>query len=78
MPLDCSPEPIVVAEAAGLAYVNDGDPDITRVKSGKGFVYKDADGKVVKDAATLVRIAKLVIPPAWTEVWICPDPDGHI
>jgi DNA topoisomerase-1 len=78
MPLDCTLPPPVVAEAAGLSYVNDGDPGIRRVKSGERFTYRDADGKAVKDAATLDRIAKLVIPPAWTEVWICPDPDGHI
>src|SRR5690349_16495202 len=78
MPLDCTLEPPVVAEAAGLTYVNDGDPGISRVKAGDGFAYKDDGGKAVKDAATLDRIARLVIPPAWTDVWICPDPDGHI
>jgi DNA topoisomerase-1 len=45
---------------------------------GDGFAYVDADGRPVKDAATLDRIRRLAIPPAWTEVWICPDPDGHI
>jgi DNA topoisomerase-1 len=78
MPLDCTLEPPVVAEAAGLTYVNDGDPGIARVKAGGGFAYRDAEGKAVKDAATLDRIARLVIPPAWTDVWICQDPKGHI
>ena len=78
MTLDATLEAAEFAEAAGLTYVNADDPGIRRVKKGEGFAYVDANGKAVKDAATLDRIAKLVLPPAWTEVWICPDADGHI
>ena len=52
-------------------------PGIQRVKSGRGFTFRGVDGKTV-DAATRARIDALVIPPAWTEVWICPFPNGHI
>ncbi|MFC3077296.1 DNA topoisomerase IB [Phenylobacterium terrae] len=65
-------------EAAGLTYVTDLDPGIRRVKTGGGFGYRDPEGKRVEDEATLERIRKLAIPPAWTDVWICPDPRGHI
>jgi DNA topoisomerase-1 len=78
MPLDCTLEGPVFAKAAGLIYVNDQDPGIRRVKAGKGFAYVDADGCRISDAATLDRIAALVIPPAWTDVWICPSERGHI
>lgn len=53
-------------------------PGISRIGSGKGFFYRDAAGERITDDATLERIAGLVIPPAWKEVWICPDEDGHI
>jgi DNA topoisomerase-1 len=66
------------ASAAGLVYVHDIDPGLSRRKAGKGFRYLDPDGAPIEDAGALDRIAKLVIPPAWTEVWICPDPRGHI
>ena len=66
------------AEAAGLRYVSDASPGIRRIASGKGFRYVDARGAAVKDAATLSRIRALVIPPAWTDVWICPTARGHI
>jgi DNA topoisomerase I len=65
------------ASVANLVYVNDKDPGISRVKKGKGFSYTLSD-KVVDDAATLDRIKKLVLPPAWTNVWICKSPNGHI
>jgi DNA topoisomerase IB len=51
---------------------------LRRVKRGRGFVFVDADGERVTDPQTLQRIADLVIPPAWTDVWICPIPNGHI
>jgi DNA topoisomerase-1 len=70
--------PKAQAKAADLRYVNDGEPGITRQKSGKGFKYTTADGTSVRDRETLKRIKALVIPPAWTDVWICLDPDGHI
>lgn len=66
------------ASAVGLVYVHDTDPGLRRRKAGKDFDYADADGRKIGDARTLDRIAKLVIPPAWTDVWICPDPCGHI
>lgn len=61
-----------------LRYVNDEAPGISRTKKGKRFGYTRADGSEVKDPATLRRIGALVIPPAWTNVWICPNPAGHI
>ena len=73
-----SDDPKVVAKSASLRYVNDARPGITRVKSGTGFSYKTADGNPLRDAPTLERIKAIVIPPAWTEVWICPLPNGHI
>ena len=66
------------AAEAHLRYVNDGEAGISRVKRGKGFAYVFDNGEVVKDAATLERIRSLVIPPAWTKVWICKSANGHI
>ena len=70
--------PSEAAELAGLHYVDDEQPGIRRRRAGKGFSYRDADGNKVKDPATLARIRALAIPPAYTDVWICPDPDGHM
>jgi DNA topoisomerase-1 len=61
----------------GLRYVTDAVPGLRRRRAGKGFVYIDADGKRVRDRAEIDRIAGLAIPPAWTDVWICPYPNGH-
>ncbi|WP_332851608.1 DNA topoisomerase IB [Duganella sp. S19_KUP01_CR8] len=66
------------ARSAGLRYVHDYQPGIARRKRGKHFHYVDADGHAVKDADTLGRIKALVIPPAWTDVWICSHPRGHL
>lgn len=63
---------------AGLRFVSDTDAGLTRVKHGKLFRYIDRDGKVVRDASTANRIRLLAIPPAWTDVWICRFPNGHI
>src|SRR4051794_24006085 len=71
-------DPTLSAEAAGLRYVRDNEPGIRRLKSGKGFRYTGADGKPVTDEKTLNRIRSLVIPPAWTDVWICSTADGHL
>src|SRR5918911_3982666 len=71
-------DPREAAESAGLVYVSDEEPGIRRRRAGKGFTYKGPGGKTVQDAATLARIRSLAIPPAWTDVWICPDPNGHI
>jgi DNA topoisomerase I len=74
LPLD----PVESAKAVNLRYVDDSAPGISRVRRGKGFSYRRADGSIVRDTPTLRRIASLVIPPAWTNVWICPTADGHI
>jgi DNA topoisomerase I len=66
------------ATSAGLHYVSDRDPGIRRRRHGKQFRYLTPQGKPVRDAATLARIRSLVVPPAWTDVWICADPCGHI
>ena len=73
-----SPDMLEHAEAAGLAYVSDLDPGIGRRKARSGFNYVSPSGKPVTDEATLDRIRKLAIPPAWTEVWISPRANGHI
>ncbi len=62
----------------GLRYVCDNGPAIQRKRAGKGFVYLDAKGKRVANPNTLQRIRSLVIPPAWTNVWICASANGHI
>ena len=66
------------AQAAGLRYVSDTQPGIHRIKSGKSFRYVDASDKPVRDQDTLARIKSLVIPPAWTDVWICANAKGHL
>lgn len=66
------------ARDAGLIYVTDASPGIRRKRSGKGFTYTGPDGHTIRDKGLLKRIKGLVVPPAWTDVWICPDPHGHI
>jgi len=66
------------AKAAGLRYITDRTPGIRRVARGKKFSYVGPDGRVVRDAEALTRIRSLVVPPAWTDVWICPFENGHI
>ena len=63
---------------AGLVYVSDSEPALRRQRHGRGFSYHDARGRRVDDAAELARIRALVIPPAWTDVWICANPRGHL
>ena len=75
---ELQPDPVESAEAAGLRYVSDTTPGIRRKRSGSGFTYTGPDGKAIKDATTLTRIRSLAIPPAYTDVWICPNPNGHI
>ena len=67
-----------VAQAAGLIYVHDDDPGITRMKTAAGFDYIDAKGRPVTEMKALDRIRALVIPPAWAEVWIARSARGHI
>lgn len=66
------------ARAAGLRYVNDDMPGIRRRRSGKGWSYTDPKGRTIRDSKVRERIEKLAIPPAWTDVWICPLPNGHL
>ena len=66
------------ARQASLIYVGDTEPGIRRRKAGSGFSFVGANGKPVTNRKTLARIRSLVIPPAWTDVWICAAPDGHI
>jgi DNA topoisomerase I len=71
-------DPVESAQAAGLRYVSDTQPGIRRKKAGTGFSYIGPDGKTIRDAKELARIRSLAIPPAYTDVWICPSPNGHI
>lgn len=66
-----------VAEEAGLRYVTDTGPGIRRRRQGRGFSYRSADGRPAS-ARDRSRIETLAIPPAWSDVWICPDPRGHL
>jgi len=70
--------PAESAKAAGLRYTTDASPGIRRIRRGRAFTYVDAEGRRVRAAAELARIRSLVIPPAWSDVWICPDPRGHL
>jgi DNA topoisomerase-1 len=76
--LEIVTDPVESAKSAGLRYVSDAKPGITRKRWRKGFRYFDADGAQVRELETLARIKSLVIPPAWTDVWICPNPKGHL
>ncbi|HEV7491485.1 MAG TPA: DNA topoisomerase IB [Rhodanobacteraceae bacterium] len=66
------------AAAAGLVYVADDTPGIARRRAGKGFLYLDTALHRIRDAAVLERIRALAIPPAYSRVWICPNPRGHL
>ncbi len=72
-------DPVASARAAGLRYVSDDSPGIRREpKRGGGFRYTGIDGRAIRRAAEIQRIAHIAVPPAWTDVWICPLPNGHI
>ena len=71
-------DPPAAAKAAGLRHVHDDRPGIVREPVKDGFRYLDAKGEPVEDEATLKRIRSLAIPPAWTDVWICPQANGHL
>jgi DNA topoisomerase I len=71
-------DPKSAAESAGLRYVSDEQAGISRKGAGRGFRYINADGSAVTDKNVLRRIRSIVIPPAWTDVWVCRHRDGHI
>ena len=71
-------EPRGAALAAGLDYVSEGGPGIRRQRAGKGWRFIDTAGGTIRDREAIARIRALAIPPAWRDVWICPDPLGHI
>ncbi len=76
--LEIVTDPEVAAEEAGLRYVSDDKPGYTRKKRGKKFVYFDTEGKEIRDETRILRLNRLAIPPAYTDVWICPSPNGHL
>jgi len=71
-------DPVESAKAAGLQYVCDDRPGIRRKRAGKGFSYIGLNGKPIRDADELKRIKSIGVPPAYTDVWICPIPNGHL
>jgi DNA topoisomerase-1 len=71
-------DPIEAAEEAGLRYVSDNQPGYTRKANGQHFEYFDTDREPIRDEQRLLRISRLAIPPAWSDVWICPSANGHI
>lgn len=73
-----APDPRDAARAAGLRYTTDARPGFTRRRAGRGFAYLDIDGRPIRDPEVRARIAALAIPPAWTDVWISPSPNGHL
>ena len=76
--LTALPDPVESAKEAGLHYVSDLKPGISRRKCGKGLLYVDPGGSKIRDPEVLRRIRSLAIPPAWTQVWICPSAKGHL
>src|SRR5881396_608755 len=69
---------VEAAEEAGLQYVSDDRPGYARRAKNGEFEYLDTQGKTIRDEQRLLRIKRLAIPPAWTDVWVCPSPNGHI
>src|SRR5690349_9601123 len=70
-------DPVIAAKSAGLRYVNDQSAGIRRIRDGDAFLYEGPNGAAVSED-DLQRIKSLAIPPAWTDVWICPRPNGHL
>lgn len=66
------------ARDAGLRYSSDTSPGIRRRRAGRGWIYLEPGGERITDAPTLARIRALAVPPAWTDVWICRSPNGHL
>src|SRR5437660_827535 len=73
-----SADPLKSAVAAGLRYVDGSRPGIARIRRGTGFRYIGPDGAAIRDPQELERIRSLVVPPAWSDVWICATRFGHI
>ncbi|WP_199553801.1 DNA topoisomerase IB [Sandaracinobacteroides hominis] len=75
-------DPLVAAQhaarSAGLLYVSDEQPGITRKRAGRSFSYRGADGQLIRQREQLARIRRLAIPPAYADVWICADDRGHL
>lgn len=78
LPLPIVADPVEAAKTAGLRYYTADRPGIRRRPAGRGFRYIGPDGEPVRDPKELQRIKSLAIPPAWTDVWICPSPRGHL
>src|SRR3982750_3715478 len=76
--IEIAPDPVETAEEAGLRYVSDEQPGYTRKAKGDDFEYFDTQGKPITDEKRLLRIKRLAIPPAYTDVWICPTANGHL
>lgn len=76
--VELATDPAEVAEEAGLRYVSDDTPGYTRKKNGDDFEYYDTKGNLITDEARLLRIRRLAIPPAYTDVWICPKENCHL
>ncbi len=76
--LEIVTDPEAVAEEAGLRYVSDEKPGYTRKSRGEKFVYFDTEGKEIRDETRILRLNRLAIPPAYTDVWICPSANGHL
>jgi DNA topoisomerase-1 len=76
--IEVAPDPVEVAEEAGLRYVSDEQPGYSRRAKGDDFEYFDIEGKRIRDETRLLRIKRIGVPPAYTNVWICPSPNGHI
>ena len=75
---DVRPDSAAPALPHGLVWSSDDGPGIRRRPSGRGLSYRDPAGTTIRDRAVVARINQLAIPPAWTDVWICPDASGHI
>src|SRR3954471_23627347 len=76
--IEIAPDPVEVAEEAGLRYVTDDQPGYTRKAKGDDFDYFDTEGKRIRDETRLLRIKGIGVPPAYKDVWICPSANGHI
>ncbi len=76
--LEIITDPQEAAEEAGLRYVSDESPGYTRRRRGRKFLYFDTEGREIHDEARVMRLNRLAIPPAYTDVWICPSPNGHL